>query len=87
MVAATRPRRGGGGCGGVTPPLSSRAVKVALEALGPARAGPVSSGGFGGRQRDATPAADRSRPLPFLIAAVEVGVGSRQGPGPPLQER
>ena len=80
--------RSGGGCGGLsTPPLSSRAVKVAPEALGPARAGPALSGGFGGRQRDVTPAADRSRPPPFPTSAVAVGGGSRRGPGPPLQRR
>jgi len=76
--------RSGGGCGGFsTPPLSSGAVKVAPDVLGPARAGPVSSGGFGGRQRDSTPAADRSRPpLP-----TRWGLGSRRGPGPSPQRR
>ena len=46
--------------------LSPGAVEVALGRLGPARAGPASpwSGGFDGRQRELTPAADQSRPPP-----------------------
>ncbi len=51
-------------------------------------AGLASSGGFSGRQRDGTLAADRS-PLPPSGGTVEVAVGdeSMQGAGPPLQRR
>jgi hypothetical protein len=77
-------RSGGGGGGFARPPCSSGAVEVAPDALGPARAGPASSGGFGGRQREVTPAADRSRPPP---PAGRGGGGSRRSPGPPRQFR
>jgi hypothetical protein len=53
-VAASHPQSTGGV---LHSPRSSGAVKVAPDALGPA-----SSGGFGGRQRDVTPAADQSPP-------------------------
>jgi hypothetical protein len=69
-------RSGGSGGGLSTPPLSSGAVKVAPDALGPAREDPTSSGGFDGRQRDTTPAADRSRPPPPQRGReIEVGLG------------
>ena len=55
-------------------PRSSGAVKVAPDVLVPARAGPVSSGGFGQRCQacERTPAAERSRDPP----ASEGGLGN-----------
>ncbi len=51
-----------GRSGGIAAPRSSEAVKVAPDVLAPARAGPVSSGGFVQRCRvcERTPATERS---------------------------
>jgi len=79
--------------GGSTPPRSSGAVEVAPDALGcgsaaapwPARVEAPSSGGLARRQRDVTPAAERSRAPPPRVA--RGGWRRVPGPGPPLHER
>ena len=79
--------RKGGGSGGITAPPSSGVV-VAPDALGPARAGPSSSGGWARRWRvpKGTPAAERSR-LPPPAGRRVGGEAEVTGPGPSLQAR
>jgi hypothetical protein len=75
--------RRGGGCGGTAAPLSSGAVKVAPETLGPARAGPFSSGGLARRWWTlvCAPAAERSRAPAPVRAVMMAGEGGGGGPG------
>ena len=71
-------------------PPSSGAVLVAPDALGPARAGPVSSGGLARRWRVlvCTPAAERSCLPPRAPSVVRGwGGGGETGPGPSPQQR
>lgn len=83
QVVAAEPQGSGRGS---TSPRSSGAVEVAPDVLGPARAGPSSSGGFVRRwhARMCSPAAERSRPAPPAGGGAEVGWES---PGPSLQKR
>ena len=67
----------------------SGARVVALGRLVPARAGGASSGTFGSRQRDVTPAADQSTPPSPLPCGCERGgvgggVGAGTGPDPSM---
>ena len=82
--------RRGGGCGGTAAPLSSGAVEVAPETLGPARAGPLSSGGLARRWWTlvCAPAAERSRAPAPVWAVMMAGTGGWRGPssGPSPQK-
>ena len=79
-------RRAGGG---ISAPLASGAVAVAPDALCPARAGHVASGGLARREgeRPLTPAAERSRAAPTPVPGRAWGGRGGQGPGPSPQGR